>query len=324
MFKRLFKKYFSKRFDQWVAARAPLANQIELKHKTIYVFPGRQGLAFLGLIGIIWLLGTNYQNNNILGFSFLLISVFVLSILLAFKNLLGLHIKVAQVQRSTLGEKAIFDFLVSSTLSRAHYGIYLKVGEGELPVGFDLAAGEELSIRLVMDSKHRGWQKLPRVTLVSHFPFGIIRAWSYLYLDHQALIFPKPIENKFDSFTGGDADAAGQLTSQLGDEFAGFANYQQGQPLTQVAWKLYARGAGMLVKDYRQQVSNSLWLNWDDFYLRGTELALSHMAFWVETLHQQHEIFGLTLPGIVVQPGQGEAHRLEVLSALALHGWQVK
>lgn len=321
MLNRLFKRGFAKRFDQWMVKRAPLNSQVELKHKTIYVFPGRQGLAFLFLIALIWLLGTNYQNNNILGFCFLLVSVLVLSIFFAFKNLLGLRIKVAAVQSSTLGEKAIFDVHVSSGAVGAHKGIYLDVGNGESPVGFDLGENSEQLIRLVVDSKHRGWQKLPRVTLVSHYPFGVIRAWSYLHLDHKALIFPKPIENTLRSFGGGEPDSSGSLTTQVGDEFAGFSPYQAGQPLTQVAWKLYARGAGLLVKDYRQQESQSIWLNWDDFSSVGTETALSHMAYWVEEFYKNHESFGLRLPRKVINPAQGEAHRLEVLTALALFGW---
>lgn len=308
-------------FRSWAASRSPLAAHIELQHKTIYVFPGLQGLSFLVLIALIWLLGTNYQNNNILGFCFLLISIFVISIVYAFKNLLGLQFSAGAVQHSTLGELAVFDVVIRSRFSRAHYGLYIDC-EGAPTQIVDLPDGQSVIVRLHLPSTHRGWQRLPCITLRSYFPFGVIRAWSYLSLDHKALIFPRPIENLWLSSHHEGSDEQGRLLVQKGDEFSGFSSYQQGQPLTQVAWKHYARGAGLLVKDYRQQSTESVWIKWDDFQHLGTELALSHMAYWVDNFYQRQQQFGVVLPRQTIACGEGEVHRIEVLTALALFGWQ--
>src|SRR3954468_16864604 len=93
------KKYF----QRWAAKRAPRATKVVLRHKTIYVFPGKQGAGFLFVVLLIWILGTNYQNNLILGFSFFLISVMLVSIIHAFKNLLGLTFVPDATQYSAVG-----------------------------------------------------------------------------------------------------------------------------------------------------------------------------------------------------------------------------
>lgn len=307
-------------FQRWAARRSPRAGQVTLQHRTIYVFPSKQGLAFLFLILLIWILGTNYQNNLILGLSFFLTSVMLVSVLHAFKNLLGLTFSPEANQYAAVGEMAPFDIQISSAYQISHHGLLLSL-DNEESVRADLVAGKPTQIRLNLPAKHRGWLKLPRIVLKSYFPFGLIRAWAYIDLEHRALIFPRPIACEQPPLGAGRGDEGHHLSVQRGDEFQGFQNYQPGSPLSQIAWKQFARGAGMHLKDYRALQSDHYWLDWEMLNARDTELALSNLSYWVNYFADNNVEFGLRLPNLTIDLGMGDVQRLNALTALALFGW---
>ncbi|GGY72964.1 DUF58 domain-containing protein [Cellvibrio zantedeschiae] len=292
-----------------------------LQHRTIYVFPSKQGAAFLVLILLIWILGTNYQNNLILGLSFFLTSVMLVSVIHAFKNLLGLIFIPDAIQHAAVGDVASFDIEISSSYLNDHHGLLLRVNADFDPIRADVIAGKVTQVRLNLPARHRGWLKLPRIVLKSYFPFGLIRAWAYIDLHHRALIFPKPIACDQPPLGPGQGDEGIYVSMQRGDEFQGFQNYQPGSPLSQIAWKQYARGAGLHLKDYRALQSEHYWLDWQALNTHDTELALSNLTYWVNYFADSNIEFGLRLPNQTIERGTGDVHRLNALTALALFGW---
>jgi uncharacterized protein (DUF58 family) len=308
-------------FQRWAAKRSPRANQVVLQHRTIYVFPSKQGAAFLVLVLLIWLLGTNYQNNLILGLSFFLTSVMLVSIIHAFKNLLGLTFSPCVSLHASVGEIAPFDIEISSSYLADHHGILLAVDADFDLVCAHIAAAKTTQVRLNFSARHRGWLKLPRIELKSYFPFGLIRAWAYIDLEHRALVFPRPIACVQAPLGAGPGEEGVYLSMRRGDEFHGFQNYQLGSPLSHIAWKQFARGAGMHLKDYRALQSEHLWLDWQALDVRDTELALSNLSYWVNHFADNNIEFGLRLPQVTIERGVGDVHRLSALSALALFGF---
>jgi uncharacterized protein (DUF58 family) len=302
-----FQGYFQRFFQRWAAKRSPRSDQVVLQHRTIYVFPSKQGLAFLFTVLLIWVLGTNYQNNLILGLSFFLTSLMLVSVIHAFKNLLGLTFTPDARLHATVDEQAPFEIRISS--------VY------QAPVRADLIAGKSIQVRLHANARHRGWLKQPRIVLKSYFPFGLIRAWAYIELNHRALIFPKPIACDQPPLGAGQGEEGVYVSAQRGDEFQGFQTYQPGSPLSQIAWKHYARGAGMHLKDYRAQQSEHYWLDWHALNVHDTELALSNLSYWVNHFTDNNVEFGLRLPNLTLEIGLGDVHRLNALTALALYGW---
>lgn len=309
-------------FQRWAAKRSPRANQVVLQHRTIYVFPSKQGAAFLMLILLIWVLGTNYQNNLILGLSFFLTSVMLVSVIHAFKNLLGLTFTPDVVQHAAVGDMASFDIQITSSYQADHHGILLSVNDDLDPIRADIVATKVTQVRLHLPARHRGWLKLPRIVLKSYFPFGLIRAWAYIDLEHRALIFPRPIACDQPPLGAGQGDEGIYTSAQRGDEFQGFQNYQPGSPLSQIAWKQFARGAGLHLKDYRALQSEHFWLDWQALNARDTELALSNLSYWANHFADNNIEFGLRLPQGIIERGVGDVHRLNVLTVLALFGWE--
>jgi uncharacterized protein (DUF58 family) len=312
------KKYF----HLWAARRSPRATQVVLRHKTIYVLPSKQGLGFLLVVLLIWVLGTNYQNNLILGFSFFLLSVMLVSMVHAFKNMLGLTLSPGSIHYAAVGELVPFDINLTSHYSSDNHAILLSLSESET-VQANRRAGSVSQARVTFFARHRGWLKLPRITVKSYFPFGSIRAWAYVDLEHKALIFPRPIACERPPLGVGKGEEGHYFSLKRGDEFQGFQTYYPGSPLSQVAWKQYARGAGLHLKDYRSQESQQYWLDWRQVNTGDTELGLSHLCYWVNQFAEKNCEFGLLLPNGQIDMGSGEVHRLQALKALALFGWDL-
>lgn len=310
------KKYFL----FWAAKRAPRSAQVILRHKTIYIFPSKQGFAFLAVILLIWLLGTNYQNNLILGMAFFLLSVMLVSTIHAFKNMLGLTFLPAPARTATLGGLASFDINLHSRFYTSHHSITASLAD-TLPVIANVSPGQTAQLHLEVLATHRGWFKLPRVNVKSYFPLGLIRAWAYVDLEHRALIFPRSIATEQPPLAAGQGADGLTQAQQAGDEFHGFQTYVPGSPMSQVAWKQYARGAGLFLKDYRAQQSENYWLDWQYITARDIETGLSQMCYWVNQFADNNCAFGVVLPNLIIPMGTGDSHRIEALTALALFGW---
>lgn len=68
------RQLLQQRFDRWLAQRQPASLNVSLNQGVIYILPSRFGYWFIFLILLLYLLGTNYQNNLILLTSFVLLS----------------------------------------------------------------------------------------------------------------------------------------------------------------------------------------------------------------------------------------------------------
>lgn len=307
-------------FQRWMSERSPRADQVTLQHRTIYVFPSKQGAAFLLLILVIWILGTNYQNNLILGMSFFLTSLMLVSVVHAFRNLLGLSFSPGSVRHAVVDEFVAFEVEVSSKYSSLHYGLVIQADGDSEPVRIDLNGNGPTKTCLLIKASRRGWMAMPRIILKSYYPFGLIRAWAYIDLRHRALIFPKPIKSDAPPLGIGEGHEGSFLSKQSGDEFQGFQNYQPGSPLSQISWKHYARGAGLHLKDYRALQSNHFWLDWHALEGLNVELALSHLSYWIHQFSENNIEFGLRMPRATIALGSGDVHRISALTELALFG----
>lgn len=295
---------------------------VTLTRKNIGIFPGRAGWSFLLVVLLLWLVATNYENNLVMGLTFLLISLFVISILHTFANLTGLKVRISNNEPCFAGEDACFELQVEKRHGRACENIILRWGDSA-PIALSLAKHESQRIKIFVPTSQRGWFKPGRLIIESYYPLGLLRAWVALKTDCQTLVYPKPIVTTGIPPAVGSEGSDGELSAQAGNEdFAGFKAYQPGASLRQVAWKQYARGAGLNLKDYAATVDHRTWLDWDLLAGLDREARLSRLCHWAILSAQNDELYGLRLPGHELPPERGPLHRQRVLKALALFEWQ--
>ncbi len=306
-------------FWNWIARRAPRAEAVRLRHKSIYVLPTAQGLGFLLVITLLWLLGTNYENNLVLAAAFLLLSLMTVSVVHAFRNLSGLTLSVERAHPSFSGELVEFDVLLQAAPGTRHEALLLG-WDRDLSVETDVPTGGENSVTLPHRARRRGWLVPERMRVYSHYPLGLFRVWSWVHLDAKALVYPALRSSEQPPRTHLSGQAGEELSPDNQEEFQGFRNYQPGAPMAHVAWKLYAREQGLHLKDYTGYQSEQVWLDWEGLPGLDQESRLSRLCFWAVEYGKTAAEYGLRLPGVEIPLGRGHDHQRRVLRALALYG----
>ncbi|NVJ66883.1 MAG: hypothetical protein HWE16_10360, partial [Gammaproteobacteria bacterium] len=115
------------KFYRWVDARLPAKPEIQLRQKNIYILPTRYGWLMLGIILLILVAATNYQNNMGYMAGFVLLSIGALSTFYTYRNLRQLKIKVLKPEAVYAGEKATLQIEVVNQTEQ--YRASVGVGE---------------------------------------------------------------------------------------------------------------------------------------------------------------------------------------------------
>lgn len=307
------------RLFRWIDRRSPPATEHRLHLNNLYVFPTRAGLLFLLLAFLIWLLGTNYQNNLILALAYLQVSLLIIVIFKTFQNLSGIEIKVIGSTPNFVNFPVGFTLQLRSVNPNGADNIRLKFSDNA-EEWVQLPGNGSHRVNLSMTGRRRGVLRADRLLVKSVYPLGLVQCWTWLNLDAQVLVYPQPKAVPFPPNHVGSDDEKSEPRQAGGDDVVGLINYQHGDSLRQIAWKHYARDKGLYRKELAQYSESDSWLDWRDFYGGEAELCLSHMSYWVQELSQLQKSFGLRLPGALLEPAAGELHRVRALSALARHG----
>ncbi len=309
---------FNNRFKHWLNRRIPPQNCITLNQKSIFIFPTRTGFAFSILLFALLLAAINYENSLIFGLTFWLASVFFITIFHTFKNLSGIRFELQKTGTGFVGEDIEFSVKVSRPESSKREGIQLG-WPNEVKQWAELHENSTTTVHLFVNATHRGWLNPKRLLVETYYPLGLLRAWTWIDLNTQAIIYPKPEFHDY-TFTNIGEDEDGQLTHRIGsDDFHDMRNYNPGDSPRHILWRAYARQDELLVKQFAAYTDSSLMLDWHQLE-GGTELRLSRLTGMALNAHQNDREFGLKLPHIEIKPHTGKLHLDHVLKELALYG----
>lgn len=306
-------------FQDWMRRRIPQAGEITLNQRRIFVFPSKAGFGYLALVMGLLLGGINYENNMLFTLAFLLLSLFVISILHTYSNLSGLTLKCGASQPSFVGDFAEFKVRLSRDGQRNYEGLQLQWSESDR-VFASLTEGRHKRVSLFVPTQSRGMLKLGRLLVETYYPLGLIRAWTWLDFKAQCMVYPKPLASNMLKHTlTANPEGNKQVQEDGSDDFSGFKDYRPGDSLKQVAWKQVARGLPLMTRHYESPGDQRLWIDWHDFDGMDTETRLSHMCYLVLYADQRQLEYGMRLPGLVFEPQNLPLHKLQCLQALALY-----
>ncbi len=309
----------SARAQRWALRRHAPAQSLTLTQNRIFILPTAAGLWFLCAALVILLLGINYENNLVYAVSFLLLSLFVLSILHTYSNLAGLTITALSAKPCLVGENAEFELLLRTDSRRDYEALQLS-WVGQAPVSCDLIQDSERRVRLYAQPPERGWWRPGALLIETLYPLGLLRAWTWLETDLKALAYPRPLPGDALPPGSGSSDKGATLSGRGSEDFAGLEAYQRGMSPRQIAWKQLAAGQGLHAKQFVDHADEQLWLDWSQWPELDNEQRLSRLCFWTLELSRQGLEYGLRLPALVIEPGRGARHRHQVLRVLALYG----
>ncbi|GAA5523755.1 hypothetical protein Maes01_00304 [Microbulbifer aestuariivivens] len=302
--------------NRWLEKRAPAARAVTLSHRKLFILPTRAGLSFLLVILLLWLLGTNYENNLVYALTFLLVSLLVVLPLHTFANLSGLNLRFIAAAPAFAGDYARVRIEAERGGRRPREHIEIA-WPPEDAVQFDLFDTQTRQVDVSMPVTRRGRSRAPRLRVQSRYPLSLFRCWSHVDLDIELLVYPAPRD--LGPLPLGAAQEEGDSPERRrgGDDFAGLRPYQPGDSLRHVAWKQFAGGRDLYSKDYDSGADARLWLDWDLLAGRELETCLSGLCHWVLEAERRQIPYGLRLPGMTLAPALGESHRQRALTALA-------
>lgn len=308
------------RYQRWLERRIPRERQVTLDQRRIFIFPGQRGLLFAGVLALLFIGGINYANNQVLLLCFLLTSLFITAILHTFRNVSGLRIEAGRARNGFAGEAVDLEIVVSGAPGRAHRGILLR-WDNAAEQRVDIEPGQSQTLRFPVPVARRGRYVPPRLALRCFYPLGLVRVWSYVALDMEALVWPQPVVDDLPPADDGNEETAERegRRPRGTDEFEGLARYVPGDVQTRIDWRVYARTDELLTKHFTEPGRSRLWLDFSAWPQRDTEERLSRLCHWAIELERREQPYGLRIPGARIDPAQGEEHNRRVLAALALY-----
>lgn len=297
-------------FARFIAKRTPKADAVVFTRRNIYVFFSQEGALYAFLIAITFVSGVNYGNNLVLGFSFYLIGMWVIGIILAFLNLQGVKVRVTQTNLPKAGDEAQLKVQFESQGRLKHaIAAYLIDQEGNAQQIDHLDGTQTLTF--IQETKTRGALNWGYLVVETKYPFGVARAWGYVQVAMTTWVSPAHLP----SIGHHNQETSGQgIVSSEGD-LARLDAYQEGESLARVVWSQLARGRGMLSKKLEQGQPQHLILDYNQM-TGDHEARLSKIASAV-FYAPANAPFVVHLPDNRGQVGQGNVHKQNAYLRLA-------
>ncbi len=314
--RRFLTGYIRARWQRWLDQRIPSTRHALLDQRRLFIFPTGMGFGYLLTAFLLFIAGINYDNSLILNFSFFLGSLFVVTILQTFSNLSGLMIDAGTTEPAFAGTEAKFNLLLAKSRKKNHYAVELQ-WHGFEAASNNLIEEEKIPVQMLLKTEKRGVFRPQRLRITSVYPLGIVRAWSWIALDMECLVYPKPIACELQAQVDATQADGTVVIPEGKDDFDGLRNYQQTDPLSAVDWKAYARVGQLYTKRFHGLQSEARWLDWESMPTLHVELKLSYLCYWVMEYSRKNLVFGLQLPGIRIAPDAGLEHQRRCLEALA-------
>jgi uncharacterized protein (DUF58 family) len=290
-----------------------------LASRRIYILPTRAGIGF-GVLALVMLLaGLNYANSLALLLTFLLVATMLVGMHDCHATLRSLRVLEVRTGECFAGAPAALQLQLENDAPVARLALQLACGEDEAPA-FALAPASQLAVHCHFTPTRRGRERLPRVQLSTSAPLGLFRAWTWIYLESEVVVYPQPEGKRPLPHSAALRIGLDQSGSSGEEEWAGLRPYQPADGLRRVAWKLVARGGPFLVSHYQGASGPSRQLDFDALADLDTEARLSQLSAWVLECDQSGAPYGLRLPGLEIPLGGGAAQRRATLQALALFG----
>lgn len=312
------------KFVTWaLRTRPPEPAPVVLAQRRVYVLPTRGGLLYAVSLLVLLIGAINYNLSLGHALAFLLGGLGIVTILHSFRNLVGLSLTIGTPAPVFAGETARFPLILHNDEARGRRLLRLFL-PGQPAVVADVPPQGDAHALLPLPATRRGWLAMPRVTIETVWPLGLVRCWAYAAPAARCLVYPRPASAvpPAPTFSGMQA---GRLPSDTGDEdFAGLKRHQPSDPPHHVAWKAAARlgpQAPLQTKQFSGSTAQALWFDWAQLPLTlDVEARLSILARWVLDAEAAGLSHGLRLPGTEIPLAHGARHLHDCLKALALYG----
>lgn len=308
------------RFIDWVMRRhGPARREIRLDRRRIYILPTRHGYLFAVLLVVMLIGAANYSNSMAFILAFLLMGLGANAMWHTHRNLLNLKITVGHAPAVFAGQDAQIPLTLTEGNGRARHAIALQWQTHEIAFTDVPARGNSTTI-LKVPAPRRGLLRPGRIRIYTRYPLGLFQAWSWIEFDTTVIVYPNPLTTRHPLPTAVATQGLEGDRARGSEDYSGLRQYRPGDPPRHVAWKSVARTDTLVTKEFSGEGRREIRLHWDAVPEREIEYRLSVLCGWVLEAEASGLRYGLSIPGIELSPGHGDAHRQQCLRALAMFG----
>ncbi len=309
---------FSASIDRYIKRRYAYSGETRLGRKRVFILPTYFGSIY-ALTVIIMLIGAlNYNNNPAFMLAFMLFSIGLITTFHTYRNLSLLSFRPIKSIPSFAGHPVQYWVLIDNHGGNQRFAIELYAGS-EPPTVVNVPHNGTKTVRLNQPTHKRGLIPFCVITVETRFPFGIYRAWSYVKLDASCLVYPKPCSHRSIPPPSPNVHGDNDSTKIGTDDYLGLKDYQPGDSTRHIHWKAFARNHALVTKQFSLPESDEIWFDWDALEGLDTEKKLSQITRWIIDAEDDNTSYGLTIPGVHIEPSIGDKHKNICLQALALY-----
>jgi uncharacterized protein (DUF58 family) len=314
------KRFLRKRIAAWAKRRqGPDVPPVELASRRVYILPTPVGIGFAAMLLVMLIAGINYGNSIALFLTFLLTGFGLVTMHQCHRNLVRTSFTSAAALPTFAGTHGTLRVTLQNDAAFLRYQIEVEPTDND-PAHADIPPREQTQLSIPIEAPKRGVVNIDRLRISSTFPFGLFRAWSWIHMRIEMIVYPRahgalpmPVDSGFKTGTRSHGVAGS-------DEWLALRPFRDGDSPRQVAWKAYARGAPLLVKEYSAMGAELRVFDFAKLENLGLEARLEQLARWLVDAETRGERYGLVIPPQHFEPDSGPEHRHRCLSALALYG----
>ncbi len=244
--------------------------------KLPFIVPTKKGFVFLGLCALIYLSATQSQSGLLFLVLGIIVGAFVLNVFTSFLLIRKVKVDMDETIKATEG-CAVPSPLKITNLSKFSLGlIEISSQYGVLMKIYSLPANVDSHVMPEIVFPRRGIYPLKNLMMKSTYPFGLVKASMKLSGSGEAIVFPDiykclPAQaSGFEPMVGGSCQD--KHSSPSGFDFSGVRPMQSGDSFRHIHWKSSAKGTGIMIKEFSEELSGRLTIFLDSRASAGMEL----------------------------------------------------
>ncbi len=314
------KRFLRKQVAAWARRRQGSdVPPVSLHSRRVYILPTGIGALFSAMLLVMMIAGINYGNSLALFLTFLLAGFALVAMHQCHRNLVRTVLIGATATPAFARTSGRLRVTLQNDAEFVRYGLEVEVLDGT-PVGRSIRAHDQAQIDVPVEAPKRGIVRIERFKIFSTHPFGLFRAWAWVHMPIQMVVYPRahgsmpmPVDSGYKAGTRSQGHSGS-------DEWLGLRPFRDGDSPRQVAWKAYARGAPLLVKEYSAMGAELRVFDFAKLEGLDTEARLEQLTRWVVDAETHGERYGLVVSPRIIEPDSGPQHRHECLATLASFG----
>jgi len=289
---------------------------LKLPRRRIYILPTRFGLVYGTALFFLLLGSLNYNNNAAILLALLLGMVAMASAFAAVRLLSRISIVEIHCTEAFAGDVQSCRLRVSADRGGIIGDLTLRHGDTHVAALRD-ADGTGV-FTWPWPATRRGRRAIGRIRLGTVYPLGLFHAWSVLEPHSDTVVYPAP-ESPTVALPMSPEQPGQRSGAERGEEdWHALREFQRGDSLRGIAWKVSARHDRWLVNETRHASQAPMpRFSLEQVASVERELGLSRLTAWILAVESQQQPYSLRIGDRTLGPGLGIEHRQRVLAALA-------